>query len=355
MSRSPVPDYFLKYKNEELFNAPDAAEDVFKYFDTTKNNSLNFNEFENLLKALFSCRGRPYPIPKDKVEQICGHFKESGADEDMLLSEFQNFWDNFVKHVLFPKNSLIAVDVQNDFIDGSLALINCAAKQDGAEVVPVINELIDTVPFDAIAYTLDWHPANHCSFVDNAKMRKLHEKSPTKKDFKVLDDIIFDAYPDAHQKLWPTHCVQNTKGSELHPDLKIIDEKKDEMKRKCLMVKKGHNPDIDSYSAFFDNSKLSETGLDKDLKSQNITDIYVCGLAEDVCVASTAYDGISLNYRTILIEDACRGIDVDGIEAKKKMLIDNGAVVVSAKHVYNMVIGRDRRPELGYAILGIKP
>lgn len=353
MSRSPVPDFFLKYKNEEVFNAPDAAEDVFKHFDANKNNALNLNCFENLLKALFSCRGRPYPIPREKVEEIFCHF--NSKDDNMLLTEFQEFWDKFVKHVLHPKNSIVIVDVQNDFIDGSLGLINCPAKQDGAEVVPVINELIDTVPFDAVAYTLDWHPQDHCSFIDNVNMRKLSDKSPTKKDFKLYDTIIFDAFPDADQKLWPAHCVQNTKGSELHPDLKQVDPAKDEMKRKVVYCQKGNKPDIDSYSAFFDNAKLNETTLDKDLKSHSITDIYVCGLALDVCVAATAYDGLGLKYRTILIEDACRGIDVDDIEAKKKMLCDNGAVVVSAKHVYNMIIGRDRRPELGYAILGIKP
>lgn len=353
MSRSPVPDYFLKYKNEELFNAPDSAEDVFKYFDTTKDNQLNINEFENLLKALFSCRGRPYPMPKEKVEEIYNHFVQK--DENMLLTEFMNFWENFIKLVLFPKNCLLVVDVQNDFIDGSLALINCGAKQDGAEVVPVINELIDTVPFDVVAYTLDWHPKDHCSFVDNAHMRKLSDKSPVTKDFKLYDTIIFEQFPEAEQKLWPAHCIQETKGAELHCDLKQINPETDEMKRKIVYTKKGCNPDIDSYSAFFDNAKLSETTLDKDLKKHQITDIYVCGLAADVCVAATAYDGLTLKYRVIFIEDACRGIDVDDIENKKNMLTENGAVVVSARHAYNMIIGRDRRPELGYAILGIKP
>ncbi len=68
--------------------------------------------------------------------------------------------------------------MQNDFIDGTLALRNCPAKQEGAEVVPAINNLIETVPFDVIVYTLDWHPADHCSFIENVHMRKLHEKSP---------------------------------------------------------------------------------------------------------------------------------------------------------------------------------
>lgn len=353
MSRSPVPDYFLKYKNEELFNAPDTAEEVFKYFDSTKDNSLNINEFENLLKSLFSCRGRPYPIPKDKVEAIYSHFKES--DENMLLSEFQNFWEKFVKHVLFPKNALIIVDVQNDFIDGSLSLSNCPAKQDAGEVVPIINELIDTVPFEVVAYTSDWHPKDHCSFVENAGNHKLAENSPVKKDFKMGDKILLEAYPTAEQQLWPSHCIQDTKGAEFHKDLKIIKPETDEMKRKLIYVKKGYIPNIDSYSAFFDNAKLNETNLDKDLKAQGITDIYVCGIAADVCVASTAFDGITLKYRVNFVDDATRCIDLDNVEVKKKELTDNGAVIVSAKHVYNMIIGRDRRPELGYAILGLKP
>ena len=189
--------------------------------------------------------------------------------------------------MLHPKTALLVVDVQNDFIDGSLALINCSAKQDGGEVVPVINELLDTCPFDCVAYTLDWHPKDHVSFFENVSKRKISDKSPIKKDFKQYDTVIFEQYPNADQKLWPTHCVQGSKGSELHPDLKIINPEKDEMKRKLIYTKKGHNPDIDSYSAFYDNAKLSETGLDKDLKEIGVTDIYVCGLASDVCVGNS--------------------------------------------------------------------
>ncbi len=216
---------------------------------------------------------------------------------------------------MLPRSALIIIDVQNDFIDGSLGLINCPAKQDGAEVVPVINEMLDTIPFDAVAYTLDWHPNDHCSFIDNVNMRKISDKSPVKlsfenlifllifyfdgnflcikikvtKDFQLYDTIIFDAFPEAEQKLWPKHCVQDTKGSELHPDLNVIDQEKDEMKRAVIFTKKGCNSDIDSYSAFFDNCKLNETNLDQNLKALQITDIYVCGLAADVCVGMLLY------------------------------------------------------------------
>ena len=86
------------------------------------------------------------------------------------------------------------------------------------------------------------------------------------------------------QKLWPSHCVQNTHGAQMHPDLKVIDKKNDPMKRDVVFVKKGNKDDIDSYSAFFDNCKLNETTLHSDLKRHGITEIYVCGLAADVCV-----------------------------------------------------------------------
>ena len=180
--------------------------------------------------------------------------------------------------MLLPKSALIVVDVQNDFIDGSLLV------PDGLKVVSVINSLLDTVAFDAVVYTMDWHPRNHCSFFENVNLRKLSEKSPVKTNFQLFDTVIFEQYPNADQKLWPTHCVQGSKGAELHPDLKIINPEKDEMKRKLIYTKKGHNPDIDSYSAFYDNAKLSETGLDKDLKEIGVTDIYLTGLAADVCV-----------------------------------------------------------------------
>lgn len=101
-------------------------------------------------------------------------------------------------------------------------------------------------------------------------------------DFKTYDTVIFEKYPEAEQKLWPAHCIQDTHGSELHPDLKVLDEEQDG--RTVIFTYKGTNPDIDSYSAFFDNCKLKETTLDADLKKHQITDIYVGGLAADVCV-----------------------------------------------------------------------
>ena len=113
----------------------------------------------------------------------------------------------------------------------------------------------------------------------------------------------------------------------------MVKEETDPLKRSVVYVKKGSREDIDSYSAFFDNMKLNETTLNRDLKKHGITDIYVCGLAADVCVAATSMDGLSLNYRVVYIEDACRGVDVKDIEAQKKNLLNHGALMVNSKQV----------------------
>ena len=107
-----------------------------------------------------------------------------------------------------------------------------------------------------------------------------------KTDIKEYDTVIFEGYPDIEQKLWPVHCVQGTEGAKLHPDLAIVEESTDSQHRKVVYAKKGCKSDIDSYSAFFDNCKLNETSLNSELKKCGVSDIYVCGLAGDVCVGN---------------------------------------------------------------------
>jgi len=164
------------------------------------------------------------------------------------------------------------------------------------------------------------------------------------------------------QRLWPRHCVQDSWGAELHKDLKVVDH--------GIKVYKGTNPEVDSYSVFWDNKKLSDTTLNAQLKMKGATDIYVCGLAYDVCVGATAVDALSAGYRTILIDDCCRGTDVHDIEHTKETVVTSDGVVVHTNEVSNlrfkcsfnycitlnpfqvkaMAEGRDRRPELGYKL-----
>lgn len=158
---------------------------------------------------------------------------------------------------------------------------------------------------------------------------------------KAYDTVVFegeDGRP-VEQRLWPRHCVQNSSGAELHPKLNILPDAK--------RVYKGTNPDVDSYSAFLDNDKKSLTDLKRLVDEVGASDVYVNGLAYDVCVAATAVDSLDLGYRTILIADASRGVSEDGVQTANDKIKEKNGVIVDAAQVKNMVMGVDRRPELG--------
>ncbi|RWS22813.1 pyrazinamidase/nicotinamidase-like protein [Leptotrombidium deliense] len=281
-----------------------------------------------------------------KIKKLFKKF--SNGDDYISTSDFLYMWDNWIKKVLWPKSAFIIVDVQNDFISGSLSLSNTPAHQDGADVVPVINSLIETgVPFTTIVYTQDWHPDNHISFVENVKLRKVIQFNDNAimdeselDNIKTFDTVVFEGPPETKQRLWPRHCVQNTEGAALHPDLIVAPD--------SLTIYKGTKENIDSYSAFFDNGKLSETALNSELKSRGITDVYVCGLAYDVCVQATAMHANELGYRTIVIDDASRGVDLDDIMKAKEALEEKNCAIVQSNEVDGMVKAIDRRFVLGY-------
>ncbi|XP_018322686.1 uncharacterized protein LOC108735281 isoform X4 [Agrilus planipennis] len=304
---------------------------------------LDIDEFRCICRALFrNDKGKIYSLSEMQLREI---FEVFDKNEDGYLDkeEFAFCWNNWIKIVVRPISVFLIVDVQNDFISGSLNISHCSAQQDGTEVIEPINRLLDTVQFDAVFYSLDWHPSDHISFIDNIGQRELDPSSPvTAENAKVYDTVIFKGPPPMKQKLWPRHCVQDTWGSELHKDLKVIDN--------SIKVYKGTNPEVDSYSVFWDNRKLTDTTLCAQLRMKNATDIYVCGLAYDVCVGATAIDALSIGYRTILLDDCSRGVDLVDIEKTKNSVIDNNGVIVNSSDVKAMVEGRDRRPELGYKL-----
>lgn len=220
---------------------------------------------------------------------------------------------------------LLAIDVQNDFIDGSLALRNCPAKQEAAEIVPVINSL-RSLPFKKVVWSLDYHPSNHCSFVDNVHHHPLHEDSPVlAHQAKLGDVVIYKGPPKTEQKLWPAHCVAGTWGAELHKDLVVS---KDD-----LFVRKGTHSAIDSYSAFYDNAKLQQTELDHLLKKEGLKELFVCGLALDYCVGSTALHAAELGYKVWLVKDASRGVCPKSIQAMERQLVEAGVDIVESVQV----------------------
>lgn len=179
------------------------------------------------------------------------------------------------------KKALLMVDLQNDFCrNGALSV------PDGDAVIPTANQLQNH--FDLIITSIDWHPQDHTSFAINHP------------GFAVGDIITLNGF---QQVLWPAHCVQDTPGAQFHPDLKTD--------KIAKTFQKGVDKNIDSYSAFYDNAHQRSTGLDAFLKSEAITDLYILGLATDYCVKYSSLDAAKLGLNVFVIEDACRGVELN--------------------------------------------
>ena len=200
--------------------------------------------------------------------------------------------------------ALLIVDIQNDFCPGG-----ALAVPGGDKIVPVINKLIDK--FDAIIQTQDWHPEGHSSFASS------HEgKNPY--------DTIEMEY--GTQVLWPDHCVQGSEGADFHPNLNI--------KKSQVIIRKGFRKEIDSYSTFFENDQKTTTGLTGYLNQRDITDLYTVGLATDFCVKWSILDGIDEGFTMHIVEDAVKGIDLDGsIEQAWKEMKEKGVKVTSSEEI----------------------
>ncbi len=151
--------------------------------------------------------------------------------------------------------------------------------------MPIVNKLMDS--FDLVVATQDWHPADHGSFATQ------HDRQPGE---------IIDLH-GIQQVLWPVHCVQNSPGADFHADLHTANFHK--------IFQKGTNPKIDSYSGFYDNDHRQATGLGKYLKSKDVNEVFIAGLATDYCVKFTAQDGCAFNFKTNVIEDATRGVNLN--------------------------------------------
>lgn len=183
---------------------------------------------------------------------------------------------------------LLVVDIQNDFCPGG-----ALAVPGGHDVVPLINRL--AAHFRHVVLTQDWHPPGHGSFASSHPGRAPYET------------IIA---PYGPQILWPDHCIQGTWGSAFHHDLDIPHAE--------LVLRKGYDPAIDSYSAFFENDRTTPTGLAGYLRERGLKRVFLAGLAFDFCVRYSAEDAHRQGFAAIVIEDACRGIDVAGSMAETR-------------------------------------
>lgn len=177
---------------------------------------------------------------------------------------------------------LIVVDAQNGFMPGGGLPV-----PRGDEVVPIINRLGKL--FANVVITQDWHPAGHASFASSHA-----GKAP----YDIMDMIY------GPQVLWPDHCVQGTHDAALHKDLHLPHAQ--------LIIRKGFHPQVDSYSAFMEADRTTTTGLAAYLQARGLRKAYVCGMATDFCVAWTALDARAAGFEVVVIEDACRAIDLNG-------------------------------------------
>jgi nicotinamidase/pyrazinamidase len=176
--------------------------------------------------------------------------------------------------------ALLLIDIQNDFLPGG-----ALAVRDGHEVVPVANRLMRE--YELVVATQDWHPGNHRSFASQHPGRR-------------VGDVV--EHEDLAQILWPDHCVQGTHGAEFAPGLDTAGVHH--------VVQKGTDRNIDSYSGFFDNARRKATGLEQYLRARNVDEVHIVGLATDYCVKFTALDAVALGFRTVVLTEGVREVEL---------------------------------------------
>lgn len=204
------------------------------------------------------------------------------------------------------RDALLIVDVQPDFMPGGGLAI-----EGGDQIVAPISELLGRRLVDTVVATQDWHPAGHISFASS------HEGAAPFETIELYDH---------EQILWPDHCVQGTAGAEIHGELP--------QGSISAIIRKGHDPLMDSYSGFRDNhgpgGRRRETGLSGYLRTRGISRVIMGGLAFDVCVAWTALDAIKLGFEAIVLRDLCRSVTADGEQKMTDTLIDAGVVMATS-------------------------
>ncbi len=199
--------------------------------------------------------------------------------------------------------ALILVDIQNDFIPGGALPV-----PDGDAIIPTVNALMPY--FDLVVATQDWHPQNHGSFASN---------HPGKKVYDVIE------LNGLQQILWPDHCVQGSAGADFAPGLNTNPVE--------AIFRKGTDPSIDSYSAFFDNGRKKSTGLADYLRGRGIDEVYVVGLAGEFCVNFTILDAVDQGFKTYLIENGTRPLNRDDFEKAKETMKQKGVRIITSDHI----------------------
>jgi nicotinamidase-related amidase len=317
------------------------ADKLMERFDANKDGVLSLEE----VRELMSVELNETELAMEKLMELI----DTDHDGKVGLNELRVFlrWyqpGNPDKEVR-TKSALIIIDVQNDFISGSLA-----NPYHAEEIVPVINDLRSA--FDLVVVSLDWHPHHHCSFVESANDGQLalaaeHQANESFAAFTVVKLAADADRPEHEQALYPRHAVQDTDGARsrsrltfacTHPLTRVsmfcdagaachrLLETHDSDPR----IYKGTNPNIDSYSAFFDNCRANDTGLTELLTRHGITHVYCCGLVFDICVKSSALHGAEMGFKVSVIEDACRPLDQGNVDRVRDELKSAGVEILTA-------------------------
>lgn len=213
-------------------------------------------------------------------------------------------------NVMIKQSSvLLLVDIQPDFMPGG-----ALAVENGDKILPLVRKLMESERFGLQVATQDWHPPGHASFASSHEGRK------------PFETIEMHGHP---QTLWPDHCMQGTGGARLHPDLP--------WHHVAAVIRKGMDPDCDSYSGFRNNwdaqGQRPETGLGGYLRERGVSEVYVCGLARDICVKWTAEDAADAGFRVFYLWDATRGVDPGADDKVREDLAAKGIAIVTTEQV----------------------
>jgi len=298
-------------------------------YDTDHDGYIDERELRNMLNEMFQLGVTTTSLDDAGLKTLMAGM-DSDRSGSVSTRELLHAWQTWLGKALLPVRCLLIIDVQNDFISGSLAV------NDAEAVVPVINRLRSELAFDVVAYSKDWHPFTHSSFHETfhenapgARPSELHPSNTAEEVAAAEGSSVFSVVkltaPDGSpmaQVLWPRHCAQESWGSECHPQLHL--EADD------LCIYKGTDKRIDSYSAFYDNMKLKSTGLAEQLRAKQVSHVYVVGIALDYCVCFTALHAAAEGLIVTVVEDASRAVAPNSEADARKMLAEAGVRVCTS-------------------------
>ncbi|CAI2351323.1 unnamed protein product [Caenorhabditis sp. 36 PRJEB53466] len=279
------------------------------------NNTILTNQTQSLSQQLSQLTGNTLPQVEDVMDAWLGK-----RQWDLTSSV------KFDQEVLTPlrnlRVALLVVDFQNDFVDGSLKIGDGDAGQDPNKAISPLNDLLQKDGWDLVVYTKDWHPHNHISFLSQAhNSDREMDKADQNRTLNYFDSVQFLKPIKTEQILYPDHCIQGSWGSDIHPEVRIVE--------KSQYIMKGVDPYLDSYSAFFDNNGRSKTELEDVLHRENIDAVVIAGLAYDICVRFTCLDAVKQKFLAAVVPECSAGLTKKGIAESEEAFKKNGVAIIS--------------------------